>query len=132
MRIFLSYSRNDQAIVEQLNTYANLIQGLAKVDSITAHDSSAALPASAACVVHDLTLHVPLAGVINKDQELARLTKEMAKLKKELDKSQQKLDNPNYVNKAPKAVVEQEQQKLIDTQSTLTQLQTQFERIDAL
>jgi len=30
------------------------------------------------------------------------------------------------------AAAEQEQQKLIDTQSTLTQLQTQFERIDAL
>ena len=129
--ITVLHTEQDAAQTAQLQHYANLIQGLARVDHITAHHDTE-LPASAACVVQDLTLHIPLSGIIDKDQEISRLTKEMAKLTKELEKSQQKLANPNYVKKAPKTVVDQEQQKLTDVQSTLTQLQTQYERIAAL
>jgi valyl-tRNA synthetase len=55
---------------------------------------------------------IPLEGLIDKESEIKRLNKEIEKLMKEIELCQQKLNNPNYVNKAPKDVVEKEQARL--------------------
>jgi valyl-tRNA synthetase len=46
---------------------------------------------------------VPMAGLIDKEAELARLAKQIAKLEKDMAGMQQRLNNPNFA-KAPEAV----------------------------
>ena len=50
-------------------------------------------------------------NLINKESELNRLSKELAKKDKEFETIKQKLDNPNFLIKAPKAIVEKEELK---------------------
>lgn len=68
-------------------------------------------------VSHALTgadLYMPLAGLIQLDEEIARLQKEKEKLDKEVERVQKKLANEGFTSKAPAHVVEEEKQKQQD------------------
>ena len=56
-------------------------------------------------------IYLPLAGLINIDDEIARLEKEAAKLQDEVNRVEKKLSNEKFVAKAPEAVVESERAK---------------------
>ncbi len=75
---------------------------------------------------------IPLAGLIDKEAELARLEKEMGKLEINIEKGNAKLHNPGFVDKAPEAVVEKERQRVAELSKSLQQLQEQAEKIRAL
>ncbi|MCB1827985.1 MAG: valine--tRNA ligase, partial [Coxiellaceae bacterium] len=90
------------------------------------------LPPSAKTVAGKLDIHIPLAGLIDKDAELARLQKEITKLEKERDKAAKKLDNPGFANKAPEHVIQQEKERLAEFQQTLEKLEAHQQRIQRL
>ena len=62
-------------------------------------------------VVTGAELFLPLEGLINIDEEIARLTKELEKWAKEVKLVQGKLSNERFVSKAPEAVVAEERAK---------------------
>jgi valyl-tRNA synthetase len=73
-----------------------------------------------------------MAGLIDKEAEQTRLEKEIGKIRKDMDRIEAKLGNPNFVEKAPEAVVLKERSKLEDQQSALAKLAEQLERICSL
>ncbi|HHW37613.1 MAG TPA: valine--tRNA ligase [Bacillales bacterium] len=62
-------------------------------------------------VVTGAELSLPLEGLLNIDEEIARLQKELEKLNAEVDRVQKKLSNEKFVGKAPANVVEEERKK---------------------
>ena len=83
-------------------------------------------------LIGDMELLVPMAGLIDKDAELGRLDKELAKLEKDIQRLADKLGNPGFVDKAPAAVVEKEQDKLQAQQHQRDRLQAQRQAIAEL
>ena len=55
---------------------------------------------------------IPLGDLVDKVKEMARIEKELAKAQKEIDFANVKLQNPNFVAKAPQALVEKEREHL--------------------
>ncbi|MED3925424.1 valine--tRNA ligase [Priestia megaterium] len=62
-------------------------------------------------VVTGAELILPLEGLINIEEEIARLKKEYDKLNKEVERVQKKLNNQGFIAKAPAKVVEEERAK---------------------
>jgi len=62
-------------------------------------------------VIDGAVIYLPLAGLVDVQQELARLRKELQKLDKEVERVQKKLANPQFVERAPEAVVQEEREK---------------------
>ena len=89
-------------------------------------------PMCATALVGEMELLVPLAGFIDKDAEITRLSKEIDKRQKDIKRLQGKLNNANFMNKAPAAVVDKEQEKLANVQSALEKLQHQKTKIEVL
>jgi valyl-tRNA synthetase len=54
---------------------------------------------------------IPMAGLIDKDAELARLAKEVARLVGECGRIEGKLGNEAFVAKAPEAVIIKEREE---------------------
>ncbi len=108
----------------------DLICSLARVANI--EQSDAEVPASASTRIGEMELHIPLANLINKDDELKRLQKEVDKLSKDIDKFSKKLNNPNYTEKAPAAVVDKERERLAQAEKDLAHVNQQIEKISAL
>ena len=65
-------------------------------------------------VVSGAELFLPLAGLINVEEEVARLQKELEKWAKEVKLVTGKLSNEKFVSKAPEALVNAEREKLAD------------------
>ena len=62
-------------------------------------------------IVTGAEIILPLEGLINLDEEIARLQKELDKLNKEVERVQKKLSNEGFVKKAPEKVIEEEKAK---------------------
>ncbi|MEW6995166.1 valine--tRNA ligase [Colwelliaceae bacterium MEBiC 14330] len=120
---------NDQ---RRLDENEQFLSSLAKLESVTVLANDEQGPASASAVVGDLSVLIPMAGLIDKEAELIRLDKAIEKLEKEAGKVRGKLNNANFVNKAPVAVIEKEQAKLAEAESTLAKILAQKEQISAL
>ena len=86
-------------------------------------------PAAATALAGALEILVPMAGLIDKQAEIARLNKEIEKLDKEVARLTGKLNNANFVDKAPADVVAKEREKVLKQQQSLATLQEQLLRI---
>jgi valyl-tRNA synthetase len=73
-----------------------------------------------------------IASVIDKDAELARLSKEIGKIEGELAKIAGKLGNEKFVANAPEAVVAKERDRQAQLESQLVKLKDQHAVIEAL
>jgi valyl-tRNA synthetase len=91
-----------------------------------------AAPMSATALVGDMQVLVPMAGLIDKDAELARLDKEIQRLDGEVKRVGGKLSNQGFVAKAPAEVLDKERAKLAEAEQALARLAEQRERIAEL
>ena len=89
-------------------------------------------PQSAAAAVGEMTVHIPMAGLIDVGAELERIAKRQAKVKQELARANTKLDNENFVRNAPAEVVTQMRERLDVFKRELAQLAEQHERVASL
>jgi len=122
-------SAADQAYVSDNLVY---LQRLARLETLTWLSGAEAAPESAIALVGDLRILIPMAGLIDKTAELARLDKEIQRLKNDLPRVESKLNNPAFVDKAPAEVIDKERAKLAEMHSMLNNLEQQHTKISAL
>ncbi|WP_455374672.1 valine--tRNA ligase [Kaarinaea lacus] len=116
---------------QRLDQHELLISTLAKTESIQWLESKDA-PESAIALVGGMRILIPMAGLIDKDAEIARLTKGIEKMQQEVTRGQAKLENSNFVDRAPAEVVAKEKQKVEEARAAVADLQTQLDKIKNL
>ncbi|CAB9538731.1 Valyl-tRNA synthetase (EC [Bathymodiolus brooksi thiotrophic gill symbiont] len=114
-----------------LNNNANILNSLAKIDINKLSENEEA-PESAIALVGEMKILIPLAGLIDKDQEITRLNKEIDKLNQQKIQFEGKLNNEKFVNSAPEAIVNTERERLASVENTLTDLSTQLRKMNNL
>ncbi|HMT93163.1 valine--tRNA ligase [uncultured Thiothrix sp.] len=115
--------------------YANTekeIQSLAKVGTVTWLAKDASAPESATALVGEMQILIPLAGLIDKGAEIARLSKEIEKIEKNLAGVESRLNNPAFVEKAKPEVIETARKQAEEQRLALGQLQMQLEKMRSL
>lgn len=117
---------------ERVTTNAQYIKFLARTASIDVLEPGATPPESATSLVGNMKLLIPMAGLIDKAAELARLDKEIAKREQEVERTEAKLANSSFVDKAPADVVEKERAKIVDAKAALASLKEQRGKIEGL
>ncbi len=118
--------------LSRLQLTANYLTLLAKLESIEIVANNSELPACATALVGEMEILIPMAGLIDKEAELARLNKAIDKLAIDVKRTQGKLSNENFVNKAPAAVIDKEKDKLANANMQLEKLQQQLNAIQEL
>lgn len=116
----------------RLNKSDAFLTKLAKLDSFTILQEGESAPASATALVGKMEILIPMAGLIDKDAELARIGKALEKISKDFARTEGKLANDNFVSKAPAQVIEKEKAKLDDFRIQMEKLTEQKHTIENL
>jgi len=123
---------NNDTDQNYLGNNHSILKALAKLESITQLSDSDEAAESATALVGEMKILIPLAGLVDKEQEIARLNKEIEKLAKQQQQFSGKLNNEKFVSGAPEAVVEKERQKLHSVEQAISDLGQQLDKISTL
>ena len=117
---------------EIVTHYKDMIMNLARLESLSVENSGRRPKGAATSVVEDATIFVHLEGVIDFTQEIQRLGKEISKLTTELNMATKKLRNEDFLEKAPKDVVDKVKEKYDSLMEKQQKLQKNLDKIKEL
>ncbi len=122
----VAHAQNDgvRATLAEAEPYFIKLAGLSELVIGAFGDPKPAKSLSA--VVTGAELHLPLAGLIDLDQEISRLEKEVVSLRSEVERGEKKLNNPGFVGKAPADVIAKEREKLEDWKLKLSRVEARL------
>ncbi|CAN0263491.1 unnamed protein product [Discosporangium mesarthrocarpum] len=113
----------------RLATHSEQIHWLARLSEV---EIDGDIPrGSVQTVVDEATLALPLADIIDLDQERGRLAKEIDKLAGEIDRFDKKLANQNFVARAPEDVVEEQRERRAEAADAKAKLEAALQRLNA-
>ncbi|CAJ1003428.1 MULTISPECIES: valine--tRNA ligase [Brevibacillus] len=113
-KIELLIKPGDAVALERLNRGKEYIVRFCNPERLEISEQLATPDKAMSAVVTGAELFLPLAGLIDLDQEIKRLEKELATLHKEVERIENKLNNPGFMAKAPAKVIDEEKAKLAD------------------
>jgi len=122
----------DSTLQVVLSGHKDTICSLAKLEKLEWLPRDVELEGAAVAPLEGATVYVPLAGLVDVDEELARLDKSQAKLGKEIDKLQGRLSNPKYRENAPADVVSKAEQELDALRMQQDEVLAAKQRLDVL
>jgi valyl-tRNA synthetase len=111
------------------DSYLTRLAGVAAPRVLAAGETA---PISAAALVGQLEILVPMAGLIDPKAELDRLAKRQRRAETEFGKLQTKLANSDFAKNAPAEVVAKDQMRLSELRTEIDQLTNQVARVNAL
>lgn len=130
-RVAAAVHAADEATAETVRREAATFARLAGVEDLDVATDLAKPNASAVAVVGRHSVYVPLAGLIDLDEERARLDKEIAQKEQFRTSVERKLGNEQFTSRAPAEVVERERQKMADAEAEIAALRASRAELDA-
>ena len=121
----------NKATLAQVERFKTIICSLARLEEITAYDGEVTSDMIQS-VFREASLLIPLKGVVDFAAERERLQKELVGLEQNLASYERKLSNPNFVEKAPAAVVAEERRRQTEALENKAKVEEALARIVGL
>lgn len=115
--ITLLVKTSDKELEDFFNSNVNYIKRFTNPEKLEISSTIEAPELAMSSVITGAEIFLPLADLLNVEEELARLNKELAKWQKELDMVARKLGNEKFVANAKPEVVQKERDKQVDYQA---------------
>ncbi|MGE0486626.1 MAG: valine--tRNA ligase [Gammaproteobacteria bacterium] len=109
-----------------LVAHGRLIEQLARTAPVA---TAATDDDAASALAGEMTVLVPLADLIDRDAERARLARELERLAGEIERATAKLANASFVERAPAAVVDKERARLAEAGAARTKVEAELARL---
>ncbi|WP_461611500.1 valine--tRNA ligase [Cytobacillus kochii] len=110
-KIDMLIKTKDEKVQKVLSKNVGYIERFCNPEQLTIAIDAKAPDKAMTAIVTGAEIILPLAGLINIDEEIARLQKEWDKLNKEVERVQKKLSNEGFIKKAPEKVIAEEKAK---------------------
>ncbi|MFC7321046.1 valine--tRNA ligase [Halobacillus campisalis] len=129
--IQLLIQAKDEEVIKELEKNRSYLERFCNPSELTIRTDLQAPEKAMSAVVTGAELYLPLAGLINIDDEIKRLEKEWDKWDKEVNRVQKKLANEGFVSKAPDHVVEEERNKENDYLDKRSKVEARMKELKA-
>jgi valyl-tRNA synthetase len=120
---------SDPKLLETLQNNEGYLINLGKIERLVLGADTKKPPLSASGVIPSVEIFIPLAGLINIDLERQRLNKELENLTGLLEKTRKKLANHEFINNAPREVVEQQEAKKHEYEGMVEKINVNLEQL---
>lgn len=115
---------------QRLQAYNDIIRRLARLE--TTEVSEAVPPkGSVQMVVDEATVILPIADVVDIDQERTRLKKEIEKVSANIDRINKNLSNQGFLAKAPEEVVVEQREAMAEAENVRAKLTQALKQLEA-
>ena len=111
VRLPVSLSVGPMASVDDLVADEPLLNALARLERVSYLSEGESVRGAATALVDGVQVFVPLAGLVDLDEEIRRLSREIGKVAGELSGVERKLENPSFRARAPEAIVAEQEEK---------------------
>lgn len=113
-----------------LEQYGYIFARLCNIPELTILEEGAPPPENAvAVVVADISVYLPLEGLLDIKTECERLSNELNKVQEQIRKSETMLSNSGFTSKARPDIVQRERDKLADLQASEAQIKERIQRL---
>jgi len=117
-----------------LQAQRGLLTFLAQVDDgqLTLTETLATKPRQAVALVaaEGVEAYLPLAGLVDLEQERARLRKALAEAERQIQHAEKMLTNENFASKAPAHVIQQQRDRLTEQQERRSRLEARLRALE--
>ncbi|MGH8179970.1 MAG: valine--tRNA ligase, partial [Steroidobacteraceae bacterium] len=127
--VYHNASAHDRELIERHRAWLERLAGIEPPRELAAGEPQ---PQAATALVGELTLLVPMAGLIDAAAEAERLDKLLTRARSDLEKISGRLANDSFVRNAPEAVVSAERTRVADLEQTVARLAAQLQRVQGL
>ncbi len=127
--LYRNASAHDTALIHRHHAWLGRLAGIDPPRELAAGEPQ---PQAATALIGELTLLVPMAGLIDAAAEAERLGKLLSRARLDLGKIRGRLANESFVRNAPEAVVAAERQRLADLEQAAARLESQLARVQEL
>jgi valyl-tRNA synthetase len=110
--------------------FSTLLQGLGRISPVEWLEDDADSSQYSVALVGDLKVLVSLKGLVDIEDELARLGKLLERELADLKRSEGKLGNSRFVDNAPEAVVAQERERLVVHKTKVAGFEEQINKLE--
>lgn len=117
-------------LVGIFNNHKDEIRNLARSGEIKVTREAKKPPLSASAVIPGAEVYIPLEGLIDIEQEKARLKKQLEDKLAFSERLTRRLSNKDFMRKAPPEVVEAEKEKLAKTERLIEKLNKNLESLE--
>lgn len=112
--------------IERLKLYESFISNMGSVESIIHKEGADDLPKSAIALLNKMKIYIPLEGLVDIEEEKARLQRKLSNLNQDLKSVENRLSNDAFVEKAPKEIVDELKEKFKVLSSDQTRIEEQL------
>jgi valyl-tRNA synthetase len=128
----IAFQAGSQLDQERQQALATLLHGVGKIGATQWLENDADTTEYSVALVGDLKVLVSLKGLVDLEDELARLGKMLQRELADLKRSESKLANSRFVDNAPPAVVEQENTRLTAHKAKVAGFEAQISKLEKL
>jgi valyl-tRNA synthetase len=128
----IAFQAGSQLDRERQQALATLLHGVGKIGATQWLENDADTTEYSVALVGDLKVLVSLKGLVDLEDELARLGKMLQRELADLKRSESKLANSRFVDNAPPAVVEQENTRLTAHKAKVAGFEAQISKLEKL
>jgi valyl-tRNA synthetase len=128
----IAFQAGSQLDRERQQALATLLHGVGKIGVTQWLENDADTTEYSVALVGDLKVLVSLKGLVDLEDELARLGKMLQRELADLKRSEGKLANSRFVDNAPPAVVEQENTRLAAHKAKVSGFEAQISKLEKL
>jgi valyl-tRNA synthetase len=128
----IAFQAGSQLDRERQQALATLLHGVGKIGATQWLENDADTTEYSVALVGDLKVLVSLKGLVDLEDELARLGKMLQRELADLKRSESKLANSRFVDNAPPAVVEQENTRLTAHKTKVAGFEAQISKLEKL
>jgi len=129
---FLCQDEANKSIFETNEMYIKSLANVENAYFVLDDDELPKKKESLTVIVKGATIFIPIVDALDLDQEIKRLSEEEKRLISEVKRASGKLANDNFVNKAPKHIVNEEREKLVDYEKQLDSVKERIEELKRL
>jgi valyl-tRNA synthetase len=115
-----------------IQTKESIIKRMARLENLVITPKGAKIPKALWKYVNGIDIYLPVEDLFDIAQEVARMKKKLEETSKKAESIGSRINNPNFVQRAPKELVEKEKKQHEELMSEIESLQKQINELQNL